>query len=60
MVDMIVFIYENKRMKPVEIFQRRKVIRRMMDVVNLKYIVSKYVNIIMYPPVQILYANKIF
>jgi hypothetical protein len=30
-----------------------------MEVVNLRYIVSTYVNITMYLPVQILYANKI-
>jgi hypothetical protein len=33
--------------------------RRMMEGVNLRYIVTTHVNITMYPPVQILYANKI-
>jgi hypothetical protein len=31
----------------------------MTEGVNLRYIVSTYVNITMYPPVQLLYANKI-
>jgi hypothetical protein len=30
-----------------------------MDGVNLRYIVSTYVNIAMYSPVQLVYANKI-
>jgi hypothetical protein len=29
----------------------------MMEEVNLKYIVSTYINITMYPPTQLLYAN---
>jgi hypothetical protein len=33
---------------------------RMMEGVNLRYIVSTYVNIITYPLVQPLYDNKIF
>jgi hypothetical protein len=57
-----VSIYENRRMKPIEIVLRRKGRwgrRRMMEGVNLRYIVCTYVNITMYPPVQLLYANKI-
>jgi hypothetical protein len=33
---------------------------RTMEGVNLRYVVSTYVNIIMYPPIQLLYANKNF
>jgi hypothetical protein len=52
-----VSIYENKKMKPVEIVLRR----RIMEGINLRYIVSTYiVNITIYPPAQLLYANKIF
>jgi hypothetical protein len=49
-------------MKPVEIVLRReeKERVRMMEGLNLRYIVSTYVNITMYPPAQLLYANKIF
>jgi hypothetical protein len=32
----------------------------MIEGVNLRYIVNTYVNITMYPPVQLLYANKNF
>jgi hypothetical protein len=31
----------------------------MMEGVNLRYIVTTYINIIMDPPIQLLYANKI-
>jgi hypothetical protein len=31
---------------------------RMMEGVNLRSVVSTYANITMYPPVQLLYANK--
>jgi hypothetical protein len=31
----------------------------MMEGVNLRYIVSTYVNITMYLPVQLLYANEV-
>jgi hypothetical protein len=30
-----------------------------MEGVNLRYIVSTYANVTMYPPIQLLYANKI-
>jgi hypothetical protein len=55
-----VFIYENRRMNPDEIVLRSREggRRRTMEGVNLRYIVSPYVNITMYPPVQILYANN--
>jgi hypothetical protein len=51
-----VSIYENRRMKPVEIVLRREGGReegrgRMMEEIKLRYIVSTYVNIRMYPPV---------
>jgi hypothetical protein len=55
-----VFICENKRMRPVEIVLSRRGGGRRMERINLKYIVSTYVNITMYPPVQLLYANKKF
>jgi hypothetical protein len=60
MVD-FVFIYENRRMKPVEIVLRRwgRERRRTMKGVNLRSIGSMYVNITMYSPVQLLYTNKI-
>jgi hypothetical protein len=32
----------------------------MMEGISLRYIVSTYVNITMYPPVQLLYAHKNF
>jgi hypothetical protein len=50
-------IYENRRMKPVEIVLRRQKGKR-MEGVNLRYIVSTYVNIIMYLSAQLLNANK--
>jgi hypothetical protein len=53
-----VFLYENRRMKPVEIVLRRGR-GRMMERVNLRCIVSTYINITMYPPMQLLYVNKI-
>jgi hypothetical protein len=55
-----VSIYENRRMKPVEIALRRGSERRgrMMEGINLRYIVRTYVNITMYTTVQLLYANK--
>jgi hypothetical protein len=48
-------------MKLVEIVQRRGEggRKRMMERVNLRYIVSTYVNIAIYPSVQLLYANKL-
>jgi hypothetical protein len=57
-----VSIYENRRMKPVEIVTRigEEGSQRMMGRVNLRYIVSAYVNITIYPPAQLLYANKTF
>jgi hypothetical protein len=58
MVMYVVSIYENRRLKPAEIVLRRGEGRR-MKVVNLRYTVSSYVNITTYPPVQLLYANKI-
>jgi hypothetical protein len=48
-------IYENRRMKPVETVLRKsgKVGKgRPMEGINLRHIVSTYVNITMYPPVQ--------
>jgi hypothetical protein len=50
-------MYENRIMKPLEIVLRRGK-RRMMEGVNLRYILSTYVNVTMYPPVQQLYSNK--
>jgi hypothetical protein len=47
-------------MKPVEIILRRGWGGRIIEGVNLIYIASTYVNITMYPPIQLLYANKIF
>jgi hypothetical protein len=54
-----ILAYENRTMKPVEIIVRRG--RRdegMMQGVNLRYVVSTYVNgtMTMYPPVQLSYA----
>jgi hypothetical protein len=55
-----VSIYENRRMKPVEIVLRREGGReRTIEELNLRYIVSTYINITMYSSVQLLYANKI-
>jgi hypothetical protein len=53
-------IYENRRMKPVEIVLRRVEggRGRMKEEVGLRYIVSIYVNITVYPPIQLLYVNK--
>jgi hypothetical protein len=58
----VVSIYENRRIKLVEIVLRRggeKGRGRIMEGVSLRYIVSTYVNVTVYPPVQLLYANKI-
>jgi hypothetical protein len=60
---MYLFIYENRRMKPVQIVLRRRGGRKgkMMKGTNLiKYIVSTYVHITMHPPVKLVYANKCF
>jgi hypothetical protein len=47
--------YKNRKMKPVEI-----VLRMLWEVKsNLRYVVSTYVTITMYLPVQLLYTNKI-
>jgi hypothetical protein len=48
-------------MKPVEIFLRRRgrLRRRTMEWVNIRYFLSAYVNVTVYPPVQLLCANKI-
>jgi hypothetical protein len=46
-----VCIYENRRMKYVVIVIRREGRRRMMQGVNLRFIVSTYANITMYSPV---------
>jgi hypothetical protein len=55
-----VFIYENRGMKPVEIVLRRgRGMKENDRGVKLRYIVSTYVNTTVYPPVQLLYANKI-
>jgi hypothetical protein len=53
-------MYENRRIKSFEIILRRREWRRggKIEVVNLIYIISSSVHVIMYPPVQILYANK--
>jgi hypothetical protein len=56
-----VSIYENRRMKPVEIVLRTgRGMRENDGGVNLRYIVSTYVNITVYPPVQLVYANNFF
>jgi hypothetical protein len=56
-----VVIYENRRMKPVEIVLRREEEgRRRMEEVNLRYIINTYINITVYPLVQLLYSNKNF
>jgi hypothetical protein len=57
-----VVIYEYRRMKPVEIVLRSggEGRGRMMEWVNLRYFVSTSVNITMYPPVELLYANNFF
>jgi hypothetical protein len=59
-------IYENRRMKLVEIVsfnneggRREREEGEQWRRVNLRYIVSTYANITIYPPVQLLYANKI-
>jgi hypothetical protein len=53
-------IYENRRIKPVEIVQEREGGRRETEEgINLRYIISTYINIIMYPSVQPLYVNTI-
>jgi hypothetical protein len=47
-----VLIYENRRMKPVEIVLRKELMGRrgrMMEGVSLRYIVSAYVNITCIP-----------
>jgi hypothetical protein len=42
------------------VLRRREEIGRIMEVVNLtKYMVSMYVNITMYVPIQLLYAKNI-
>jgi hypothetical protein len=52
-------MYENRRVKPVKIVLiRGQGRRRIMEGVNLSYIVSTYINIIMYSSIQLLYANK--
>jgi hypothetical protein len=53
-------IYENRRMKAVEIFVRRGrgENRERLSRITLRYIVSTYVNITVYPSVQLLNANK--
>jgi hypothetical protein len=55
-----VFIYENRRMKPVVIVLRSRGRwgGRIMEEVNLRYIVSTHVNIRMYLPIQLSYATK--
>jgi hypothetical protein len=57
-----VFIYENRKIHPVEIVLQRREGRkgRMMERVNLKYMVSTHINITVYLPVQLLYASKAF
>jgi hypothetical protein len=52
-----VFIYENRRMKLVEIVLRRGK-REMMEGINLIYIVNTYANITMYLLVQLLHAKE--
>jgi hypothetical protein len=53
-----IFIYENRRVKPVEIILIGGREKRTMKGLNLRFIISTYVNITMYTPVQQLYANK--
>jgi hypothetical protein len=49
-----------RRMKSVEIVLRMGGggRGRMLEGISLRYIVSTYVNITLYPPVQLLYVNK--
>jgi hypothetical protein len=49
-------------MKPVEIVLRseERGWGRMIEGVNLRYILSTYANIKMYPSIQLLYTNKKF
>jgi hypothetical protein len=55
-----VSIYENRRMKPVEIVLRTgRGMRENDGGVNLRYIVSTFANTTMHLSVQLLYANKI-
>jgi hypothetical protein len=56
-----VSIHENRRMASGEIVLRRGEGERgrTMERVNLRNTVNTYVNITTYPPVQLLYANKI-
>jgi hypothetical protein len=56
-------IYENRRMKPAEIFLKwggdRGRGRMMEGYIQQRYISNTYVNITMYPPVQVLFASNI-
>jgi hypothetical protein len=52
-----VSLYENRRMKPLEIVLRRGETGKRENDGGVN--VSTYVNITMYLPVQLLYANKI-
>jgi hypothetical protein len=55
------FIYENRRRKPAEIVLiRGRGGGRMMEEINLKYIVSTFVNTIMYPQYSYYMVIKIF
>jgi hypothetical protein len=56
-----VSISKNRRMKPSKIVLGKGGggRGRMMEEVNLRYIVSTYVKITMFSPVQLLYVNKI-
>jgi phosphotransferase system glucose/maltose/N-acetylglucosamine-specific IIC component len=58
-VDVFYIHYENRRMKPIKIVLRKGGGSK-MEWVNLRYIITTYVNITMYPTVQLLYANKNF
>jgi hypothetical protein len=58
MVNEFVFMYENRMRKPVKIILRGEGRGRMMEGVNLRCIISTYVNVTVYQSVQLLYANK--
>jgi hypothetical protein len=57
-----VFIYENRRMKSVEVVLRggeREEGEWWSGWIQLRYILNTYANIRMYTPVYLLYVNKI-
>jgi hypothetical protein len=57
----VFYIHIQKQKEPFEIVLGREGGRgKTMEGINLRYIISTYVNIIMYPPLQLLHANKNF